>query len=428
MCAVTLLLIVNIAVSCLLLRKYHKSNSFIGFIFLALFIVYFIFRPTDILISFFFSGDFVPTLFWKTGFPYTLRDLCLPLCFSLIFISIVYFLTVFKWISFPRKQSLFPRPVPFKYLWITVTLFAGIILFSRIFYGTPLINSTFFLAILFYTNLIYADKWVPSEKIKYSVLFLCFAVIMAMASNERRQMLQLILPAVTLFFLRRKISILSGIFISSGFVFCALFISIVKFDFKTLTHYFMADNFNRFHKAFLNLTDFSIVYDDFIHSSWIIYSKELPMFEGITFLKVFFWFIPRTVWPGKPLDIDRLYVIKAFSENSLMSRPPTFLGEFFLNFGLTGIVVAGFFVYFILFSLSKLKAEKLPFSSHIYAVSGIFFVNFIRGGFSTNLRFLVISLFAILMLHLRFRNSRNLGFALGLMTLSILSFQFFLKM
>ncbi len=86
-------------------------------------------------------------------------------------------------------------------------------------------------------------------------------------------------------------------------------------------------------------TEFSIVYDDYIK----LFDRDknrIPLLLGSTAIKPFVSFIPRSIFPEKPISISRLFSQKfnlEFYENG-GSQPITVFGELYWNFSYLSLV------------------------------------------------------------------------------------------
>lgn len=70
-----------------------------------------------------------------------------------------------------------------------------------------------------------------------------------------------------------------------------------------------------------------------------VYGRERALEYGETLTRVVTQFIPRSLWPQKPLDLS-VVVNSLYDWNEGMAgTPPGFIGEMFMNFHLPGVVV-----------------------------------------------------------------------------------------
>lgn len=78
---------------------------------------------------------------------------------------------------------------------------------------------------------------------------------------------------------------------------------------------------------------------------WQIFPGQEPFRHGRTVLVTALGFIPRAMWPGKPIaigkELTRYYVGPSYAATSGFSVTPTLPGEFFINFGWPGLIGGG---------------------------------------------------------------------------------------
>jgi hypothetical protein len=79
---------------------------------------------------------------------------------------------------------------------------------------------------------------------------------------------------------------------------------------------------------------------------WQIFPDQEPFRHGRTLLFAVLGFIPRSVWPEKPVgmgkELTRYYVGPLYEPYQGFSVAPTLPGDFFVNFGWPGLVLGGF--------------------------------------------------------------------------------------
>ena len=72
--------------------------------------------------------------------------------------------------------------------------------------------------------------------------------------------------------------------------------------------------------------------------------KEGIRFFGQDYLSFLYWFIPRAIWPSKPIIQRGEWVTtEVFGFNVGSSTGQTVAGDFYMNFGVSGVII-GFFV------------------------------------------------------------------------------------
>jgi len=96
--------------------------------------------------------------------------------------------------------------------------------------------------------------------------------------------------------------------------------------------------------------------------------STLELLNGSTLLKTIVWFIPRSLWPGKPESIT-VVVGQLFLPGSRVSLVPLVFGEFHLNFGILGILFFPFFLFLVL-SLIKAVTRRIPLHNYLNFLAG----------------------------------------------------------
>ena len=76
--------------------------------------------------------------------------------------------------------------------------------------------------------------------------------------------------------------------------------------------------------------DVNVIYD--------LFNKYDEFLYGSTYLKTFLFYIPRSIWSGKPLSITTI-AGNYFDSSSLVT---TIIGETFMNFSYLGILILPF--------------------------------------------------------------------------------------
>jgi len=79
---------------------------------------------------------------------------------------------------------------------------------------------------------------------------------------------------------------------------------------------------------------------------WEIFPEQEQFRHGRTLLVTVLGFIPRAVWPEKPIgigkELTRYLLGPLYKEGGGWSVAPTVLGDFYINFGWLGVIVGGF--------------------------------------------------------------------------------------
>ena len=135
----------------------------------------------------------------------------------------------------------------------------------------------------------------------------------------------------------------------------------------------------------------------------LVYILNVPDYlYGQTVFKIFYSFIPRDIWPSKPLDTNLLIV--SLRQNPFVggsSQSVTLLGEIFWNFGWIGTFLFFYLIGGVAKNFDLIKQSKLFDSQLIFLASMVYLIFiFWRGSISTslvsyilNLSFLFITLF-----------------------------------
>jgi hypothetical protein len=111
---------------------------------------------------------------------------------------------------------------------------------------------------------------------------------------------------------------------------------------------------------FIYSLDFPIVYEYFLRTIQSL-GKTLPYVYGLSLYKVFLIFLPRSVFPSKPLD-PSIIMMKHLSPhlyNLGISAGNGFVGESYMNFGLLGIILFGLIFGFLIGYIEKLFSKNV---------------------------------------------------------------------
>lgn len=71
------------------------------------------------------------------------------------------------------------------------------------------------------------------------------------------------------------------------------------------------------------------------------YGQQLPLKYGATLQMLVGQFIPRAVWPNKPLNVG-VEIARLSRPDTISGAPPGFFGEMYLNFHFLGVLLGGF--------------------------------------------------------------------------------------
>tara|TARA_B110000444_G_C18768725_1_gene561374 strand:- start:640 stop:1260 length:621 start_codon:yes stop_codon:yes gene_type:complete len=133
----------------------------------------------------------------------------------------------------------------------------------------------------------------------------------------------------------------------------------------------------------LVLGDFGVAYNNYL---FIIKNiTDIGYLYGQSFIRLFVFFIPRSIWSEKPIDVQTMIV--ELNSNlfyaSGSSQSVSLMGEIFWNFGYFAIIISFFFI-----GLINKKIDSWSFLSNPYSFLMVmslvpFFMLMWRGSFST---------------------------------------------
>lgn len=101
------------------------------------------------------------------------------------------------------------------------------------------------------------------------------------------------------------------------------------------------------------------------------YGSRFDYLRGATLAKIFLVWIPRAVWPDKPLPITE-YAGAAFGPNANVAPVTTIIGEFNMNFGPLSLVLLPAFL-FVIVVLSR-RLERDPIQRYLLTAFGFLVV------------------------------------------------------
>jgi len=145
---------------------------------------------------------------------------------------------------------------------------------------------------------------------------------------------------------------------------------------------------------FLVNADFSVAYDNYLYILKNI--NNFGELFGSTLVKVFIFFIPRSVWPDKPLDAQGLIVEEGINYTFAggTSQSMNFIGELYWNYGFLGPI----FIFFLMgLGLRIVDSKTFNFSSYtktFYILFSPAIFLLWRGAVSTTFIDSILSLFA----------------------------------
>ena len=303
-------------------------------------------------------------------------------------IAIISF--VLGYISLNKKIHILNLKANFNYSQIFI---AFLILFASFFISIPNINTVMLMFIL--VNLIvFKSNKSNSKKILYTIfLTLLFMYLSVHFSSARRHVI--IIFFISLFFL----SFLLKSKKSSYFVFSLLFFVGICFVFYVtyLRSLVFTPDLNSASiiglGALIANYDFMSAFDNLVYivgNSDFLYGKSL--------FKIFISFIPREIWPSKPLDTNLLIV--GIRQNAFVggsSQSVTLLGEVYWNFGWIGTIISFFLIGVFAKNFDLIKNDKLP-DTQVIILSSLVYLIFImwRGSISTSLVIYFCNIFFLL--------------------------------
>lgn len=104
---------------------------------------------------------------------------------------------------------------------------------------------------------------------------------------------------------------------------------------------------------FLLNADFAIIFDAFVGVLKKV-PAQVDYLYGDTFLKFFYFAVPRELWPGKPQTISVIVSDRIYNRDSdLVSYNPNLLGEMYFNGGYISVAIIAFLVGILLGSAFK---------------------------------------------------------------------------
>jgi len=215
--------------------------------------------------------------------------------------------------------------------------------------------------------------------------------------KERRDIIGYILTIIMMYLFyngnKQKINFKKIIYILLPlFALMVVLTLLVKFEVNQLSNILITENIIPIHNLLQNYLDFPIIYDDYIFISNSIIDNKVDLIYGQSFYKIFFWFIPRSLWLDKPWDTAQYFMTLFYTFNSIYdvftSRPPSILGEWIWNFGTFSIPLLSAAIFS--FSKFMLKIQNFNGLSISFVLITISFIGFVRGNFPVVLKELFI--------------------------------------
>jgi hypothetical protein len=168
-------------------------------------------------------------------------------------------------------------------------------------------------------------------------------------------------------------------------------------SYMTLTLY---KGYGSVSNSLLKLGDFGVSYDNYLQIVENI--SEIGYLWGVSFIRLFFSFIPRSIWQEKPLDVQQLIMVKDIALTNYaggQSQGMTLIGEFYWNFGLPSVVF-GMFLFGILMSyMDKCLLSRNP-AIALASLSALPFAFFAwRGAFNSGLIYFLATAFLLFLIY-----------------------------
>ena len=301
---------------------------------------------------------------------------------SLVFFLLGYFSLKKRFKITKLKQNFYQSEI------FLATLLSTSVIFYSINYINPALV-IFSLICLF----LYKSNVSISKKIFFLIIFLItFQYLSSNISGARRDIIKLLL--VFCFFL-------SLIIQRKTLIFFIIFLTISSFFFVLLTTYIRSlkleviDNLNFFigFFEFVSYYDFMPAFDNLI---FIVNNEDF--LYGKTLFKILVAWIPREIWPTKPLDttilIDQLRVNNFVGGTSFSV---TLLGEIYWNFSWIGVFIISYLIGVFAKNLDLTKKYELT-DMQLIVFASLNYLIFVmwRGGISTSIINFLLNIFFIL--------------------------------
>lgn len=110
------------------------------------------------------------------------------------------------------------------------------------------------------------------------------------------------------------------------------------------------------------------------------YVEEEGITWGYQLLGVLFFFVPRSIWPSKPVGSGAMSIQSELGSNVFSNVASPFVGEGFINFGLIGVVLFGVFLGFFAHKTDKAywdnsdDSKGFSFSPYLFVTFMMFFM------------------------------------------------------
>lgn len=303
---------------------------------------------------------------------------------SLFFFLLGYFSLKKRFKIIKIKQNFYQSEI------LLATLLSTFIFFYPINYIQPVLVMFSLLCLFLYKSNVSSFK-----KIIFLIIFLIiFQYLSANISGARRDIIKLLL--IFCFFL-------SLIIQRKTLIFFVIILTISSFFFILLTTYVRTSKLGVFDNLdfnffisfyeFISYYDFMSAFDNLI----FIVSNE-DFLYGKTLFKIFVAWIPREIWPTKPLDttilIDQLRVNNFVGGTSFSV---TLLGEIYWNFSWIGLFIFSYLIGVFAKNLDLTRKNELT-DMQLIVFASLNYLIFVmwRGGISTSIINFLLNIFFIL--------------------------------
>jgi oligosaccharide repeat unit polymerase len=250
-----------------------------------------------------------------------------------------------------------------------------------------------------------------SEK---TILLLNFIpIIFSLTALSFKKNTILLIMALVIFYhyLKNKISIKQLI------ILFIIFVAIFSFAFNIRSYGWQPSVLVQ--QIFIQITHPSSIFMPMISRSYLADSAVIILDQlnfgrtafqfGRPWAELFYWFVPRSIWPDKPLSYSRIFALDFFGHTEIGQTSyvtPGLFGELYLNFAWLG-VIGGFFLLGVFFKfIYDFLIKKCHNRLGIF-LYGVLFLNLIlllEGPITVQLEFILTNLimvaFLVLILNL----------------------------
>lgn len=335
---------------------------------------------------------------------------------SVSFIALFFYLISFKFflnqelnnikLMIEEKRKLFLSEKKYFFLFYVIVLYVYFTFFGQGIFNKDLI---LFTSILFF---IYATP--KKHYFILSIIFIIFLILTLQVTSGRRDILKMAL--VFILFLQLYHGNLS-IFVLSIFGIITTMSMIIITALRSFSINWSYDRdieiidlFNNpiyldrvlrgygdYLQNALVLADFGVAYNNFLFILKNI--GEIGYLYGQSIFKIFYTWIPRSLWPGKPLDVQMQIV--NFNTNPYYaggtSQSMTLVGEAYWNLGIIAIILFFSSLGFINKYIERNFYIMSPYTFLIFISLAPFFILMWRGAFTTTLVYTLSNILILLL-------------------------------